>query len=382
MTHSRTFRSSLRSPWFRGGNKASSHRASLATKENLDTQTSSASTSFSSTSDDEVDNSTSTLHEEFLTNLPRAHRVNLEVSVNGQVKVRKCLVDDEANVFLFVSKLRATVFGKISKACLLERPGIGMPYEPTQKLFAVKEYRKSLMARSCTRDGSHVAEDALSELVMQHSMQHPNVMNIEYCFHDDSKIYAAFPFAEGGDLFDFAKSGSPTSERSVCKLMKQLLQGVQYCHANGIAHHDISLENVVLQEKSPVLIDFGAACQLRPDGKGDFLPVEAAVRQGKRAYKAPELYNSKCEYDARKADVWALGVCMYMLIFQLEPWNEAVNTDEHYKSLVMQRRLPEALESWGFKASKNVVDVFEAVFQQDPSKRPTIVELLDMPFFA
>jgi serine/threonine protein kinase len=377
-----TFRSSLRSLRSRAS-KGSSRRSA----KSFESQISVASTTFESNSDDNTSplshhhGSVEDLHESFLANLPRVHRVDLEVSIKGRVRMRRCLVDDDANVFMFVSKLRSTVFGKISQVCLLDCPNPGEAHEPTNKMFALKEYRKSLMARSCSRTGNHVAEDALSELILQQSMHHPNVMSIAHCFHDDAKIYAAFPFAEGGDLFEFAKSSRVTSEKKVARLIKSLLQGVQYCHTNGVAHHDISLENIVLQGETPLVVDFGAACQLTPDGKGDFYPVDMAVRQGKRAYKAPELYKS-ASYDARKVDLWALGVCMYMLLFQLEPWNEAVCSDEHFDTLVRQRRLAEALESWGFAASKNVVDVLEAIFEEDPSQRPTIPEVLAMPLFA
>lgn len=77
-------------------------------------------------------------------------------------------------------------------------------------------------------------------------------------------------------------------------------------HQEGIAHRDIKLENVLVDEEFNVkLIDFGFAVE--PRG-----PMESTV-VGTPNYISPEQLTSK-HYDPCKADVWALGVLLYFLV--------------------------------------------------------------------
>jgi serine/threonine protein kinase len=81
-------------------------------------------------------------------------------------------------------------------------------------------------------------------------------------------------------------------------------------HAQGLAHGDLSLENVLLdaQGSNVVLIDFGASTGPRAVG----------VR-GKPSYQAPEMHTGG-EYDAFRADAFALGVLVFTLVVGDYPW--------------------------------------------------------------
>jgi serine/threonine protein kinase len=60
-----------------------------------------------------------------------------------------------------------------------------------------------------------------------------------------SHHYLITEFARGGDLFTRV-SEKPLSESEARPIFRQLLQGVMYAHARGVAHLDISTENVCL----------------------------------------------------------------------------------------------------------------------------------------
>ena len=62
---------------------------------------------------------------------------------------------------------------------------------------------------------------------------------------------------ENGDLFDFWYEKKPLTEHVVRRIMKQLLDAVNYLHSRNLVHQDIKLENVCLDSNYNVkLIDF------------------------------------------------------------------------------------------------------------------------------
>jgi len=118
-------------------------------------------------------------------------------------------------------------------------------------------------------------------------------------------------------------------------LAQQTLRAVQRLHMHGIAHGDLSLENILLTRGEHglqvKLIDFGMACVGRTRQIGQF---------GKPSYQAPELHQQAavssgvctcwvplvsavpCRfYDAFLADVFALGVVFFTMAAREYPWS-------------------------------------------------------------
>ena len=100
--------------------------------------------------------------------------------------------------------------------------------------------------------------------------------------------------------------------------MRQLVGALSYLHQRAIAHRDIKLENVLLDERCNVrLIDFGFAILSR--GK-------LRVPCGSPAYTAPEILLAH-EYDGQLADVWSLGVLIYVMLAGRFPFQGATRAE-------------------------------------------------------
>lgn len=128
----------------------------------------------------------------------------------------------------------------------------------------------------------------------------------------------ATEYHPGGDLFELAsKLGAPGPERElkVWPLMCSLLDAVRTIHAHGVAHCDLSLENLMFRwGRTPpqvVIVDFGMSVA------GD-LTAAIGIR-GKSSYQAPEMHEGPT-YDARYCDLFACGVVAYTLAFGGYPW--------------------------------------------------------------
>jgi len=68
------------------------------------------------------------------------------------------------------------------------------------------------------------------------------------------------------------------------------MEGLEYCHVNGITHRDLKPENLLLDKSYNIkIMDFGfAAPLLGRDSKGYL-----TTKLGTRGYMAPELYTKK-----------------------------------------------------------------------------------------
>ncbi len=104
------------------------------------------------------------------------------------------------------------------------------------------------------------------------------------------------------------------AEPMVKDLFRQMVNVIEFLHANNIVHRDIKLKNMLMTSNNTVqLIDFGFSKKLF-DGEimEDFC--------GTPNYISPEIVNRK-NYYPKAADIWALGVVLYKLFTGKLPFN-------------------------------------------------------------
>jgi len=151
-----------------------------------------------------------------------------------------------------------------------------------------------------------------------HDRAFPHVCEPKGIFMDSEFTYVVTSLATDGDLFSWMDRDLPGADREglVCPVMKDVFIAVSLLHDLGIAHCDLSLENIVLTtdpksgKKIVKLIDFGAASLKR----------YGCEITGKKSYIAPEMF-SDGEFDAFLSDAFALGVCLFSLVARMYPWN-------------------------------------------------------------
>jgi len=121
------------------------------------------------------------------------------------------------------------------------------------------------LVRHCDKSGA-LSSDVLEQLSLGARFIAPLHGEFEQLDPDDDPFsappatlhYLATGYAGGGDLFSLVVARGRLSEAEMRPKFRQLLQAVQYLHARGVAHLDISTENVCLTTEGEVrLIDFG-----------------------------------------------------------------------------------------------------------------------------
>ena len=72
--------------------------------------------------------------------------------------------------------------------------------------------------------------------------------------------FIALEICQGGELFDFIAHGGAFSEPVARHFFKQFMDGLKYCHDQGITHRDLKPENLLLNGDFELKIaDFGYA---------------------------------------------------------------------------------------------------------------------------
>ncbi|KAI0398667.1 kinase-like domain-containing protein [Xylaria palmicola] len=219
--------------------------------------------------------------------------------------------------------------GATSKVTLMVRKGF--PGE----LYAVKEFR----SKSSSESNEEYEKKIKSEYSIAKSLHHPNVVETLRLCTDHGRWNHVMEYCSEGDLFGLVSKKYLTEEGRETDRMcifKQLCQGINYLHKNGIAHRDIKLENLLITKDSKLKItDFGVSevfSGIHPglrEAGGQCGVAMGEVRFckpgicGSLPYIAPEVLSKQEEYDPRALDVWSSAIVMIYLIFGANLWEKA-----------------------------------------------------------
>jgi len=118
-------------------------------------------------------------------------------------------------------------------------------------------------------------------------------------------------YAPHGDFFDFiTKHNDQLDEKLARTFFRQLINGIEYLHQNGVAHLDLKPENLLLGADFNLKIADFDLSHIFGDDK--------ILSRGTRFYRAPELFNSVSSSalalkEPFAADIYSAGVVLFIL---------------------------------------------------------------------
>lgn len=204
------------------------------------------------------------------------------------------------------------------------------------------------------------------ELDMLTKIRHASVLEIYDIFRAAGRIYIFMEFAPNGSLTSKLKNG-PLPEVQAKKWFRQVAEGVYFIHHDlHICHRDIKTDNVLLSANNDAkLCDYGFAREVTGDGISRTLC-------GTAPYYCPEMIENG-RYDPFKADCWALGVMLYVMLTQKFPfkWPPAGKSDRaEWREMVNAQKRGSYREKTAFIAlSDPAKDLIYRLLHPDPNQR-------------
>ena len=83
--------------------------------------------------------------------------------------------------------------------------------------------------------------------ILKH-VRHPHIVQLLEVIEKPRHIYLVTEYVAGGELFEFIVAHGRLQETQACHIFRQILLGVDACHAMGVAHRDLKPENLLIDE--------------------------------------------------------------------------------------------------------------------------------------
>ncbi|CAB0006532.1 unnamed protein product [Nesidiocoris tenuis] len=133
-------------------------------------------------------------------------------------------------------------------------------------------------------------------------------------FQDKGSFYLVFEYMDH-DLMGLLESGMVEfAEQHNASIMKQLLEGLNYCHKKNFLHRDIKCSNILMNNKGEVkLADFGLARLYNAEDRQRPYTNKVITLW----YRPPELLLGEERYGP-SIDVWSCG-CILGELFLKKP---------------------------------------------------------------
>ena len=236
-------------------------------------------------------------------------------------------------------------------------------------------------------------EVAFQEAKLLSTLKHPFIVSYIESFQERGNLYIVMEYADGGDLSQKVEklrekrssvnkyNHSPyaiksknsnsdcfMSEEEVLHDFIQISLAIKYIHDRKILHRDLKTQNIFLMKDGTTKLgDFGIARVLQ----NTFQLCKTQI--GTPYYLSPELCEGK-NYNS-KTDIWSLGCILYELC-TLNRAFDANNMNQLIVNIIRGKHKP--IDSTHYSSDlRNLVD---SMLTKDPSKRPSINQILRLPF--
>ena len=267
-----------------------------------------------------------------------------------------------------------------------EKDLIGIPRNigPYELIEKIKDggYSKIYKAKSCYT-GDFVAIKAIEKLDFQQTVEdvllmvrqtevlkilkHRNIINLYEIYESQKFLYLVMDYLPNGDLIEQIIKKKRFQEQEALAIFSQLVDALYYMHKNEICHRDIRTEKILFDKKNkPKLVGFSYS---------SFYTRGKKIRDsyGSLCYACPEIIQNDY-YNPELADVWSLGVVLYVMVCGYLPFSE--DDDNENKNLIIKGKI-----DYPSQISNKIKDLLKHMLEIDPNKRYTFQKIVRHPWF-
>jgi len=248
---------------------------------------------------------------------------------------------------------------------------------------------------------------AIREIKILKVLNHKNIVRLKEIVTSKAteynqgkgSIYMVMEFCDH-DLTGLTDAGQRFTPAQIKCYMKQLLEGMTYCHKNRVLHRDIKGSNLLINNEGQLkLADFGLA---RPFDDQQRTYTNRVITLW---YRPPELLLGSSHY-GRSIDMWSVG-CIFAELLQRKPILpgrdefEQLNlifrllgtpTEEtwpgctqltHYEMICgkLSKKLANRFDEKFAGTEPLALDLLRRFLSMDPSKRISAKDALDHDYF-
>lgn len=232
----------------------------------------------------------------------------------------------------------------------------------TREPVAIKTLRVDLAA-------DEVFDRFAQEIRAMESMRHEYIARV-YESHIDRKAgYYVMELINGPTLERHVKETSPSAAQ-LLYLTAKICVALHHAHRQGFVHRDLKPSNVMITSSlDPKLVDFGLAKNMfTPDAEAETAHTLSGAVIGTPLFMAPEQARGENENLDGRADIYALGIILYMMLLRRHP--KDVNRSDRWATIREiaegQVRRPSEIKP-GFNPELEVLML--KALHQDPDQR-------------
>ncbi|KAG8741040.1 Cell cycle serine/threonine-protein kinase cdc5/MSD2 [Ceratobasidium sp. 414] len=211
-----------------------------------------------------------------------------------------------------------------------------------------------------------------AEIKLHRALQHANIVGFEECFEDDENVYMALELCESGSMMDMLRRRKRYTEPEARFFLIQVIGACHYMHAHQVIHRDLKLGNLFLDREMNVKVgDFGLAALIEKPGE------RKKTICGTPNYIAPEVLFDTANGHSFEVDTWSIGVILYTLVVGKPPFQT-----KDVKTIYKRIRDNEYEFPPERPISPDAQNLISAILTPIPEERPTLMEILEHPFFT
>ena len=129
------------------------------------------------------------------------------------------------------------------------------------KYMDISESSK-LFSDTCEVSSASSIDEIYKEAESLKKLKHKNIIDLYHAFAQEKTFCMIMECAPDGELLAFVEEKGKIDEVSSRSIIKQIVSAITYCHAKGIVHRDLKMENVLFKDKNTLhikVVDFGIA---------------------------------------------------------------------------------------------------------------------------
>ena len=236
--------------------------------------------------------------------------------------------------------------------------GMGVVYK-AQDLKLDRPVALKFLPPDLTRDPD-AKQRFIHEAKAASTLQHTNICVVhEIDETPDGQMFICMEYLEGETLKNKIERG-PIKVDEAVNIALQVAKGLTTAHGHGIVHRDIKPANIMIRSDGVAkIVDFGLAKL-----SGRTLLTRAGSTRGTVAYMSPEQTHG--ESVDQRTDIWAMGVVMYEMLTERNPFAG------DYEEAVIYRILnedPEFVTKIRPEVPTRLDHIVERAIAKDPARR-------------